>query len=129
MTDGVVLARLKTRAPTAPRERMSREPGAGGASTAIAIDPTPARVNACAPRSSVSSARRAAVTSDDHRSTIAGFPLSAASERVVPARSGSEKSGAGKGSYIQVVRGADAGARTEVVIFAADRGLNASVWI
>ena len=94
---------------------------------AMAIDPTPARVNACAPRSSVSSAVRAAITPNDHRSTIAGFPLNAASDRVPAARSWSEKSGAGNGSYIQVARGAEAGAGTEDVVFAADRGLKASV--
>ena len=49
---------------------------------AMAIDPTPARVNACAPRPSVSSAARAAATSNDHSRTIAGFPLNAASDRV-----------------------------------------------
>ena len=95
----------------------------------MAIDPTPARVNASAPRPSVSSAARAATTSNDHSSTIAGFPLNAASERVPPARSWSEKSGAGNGSYIQVARGAEAGAGTEDVVFAADRGLKASVSI
>ena len=93
----------------------------------MAIDPTPARVNACAPRSSVSSAARAAVTFGDHNRTIAGFPLNAASERVHRGRSGSEKSGAGKGSYIQVVRGADAGAGAEDVVVPVDRGLKASV--
>src|SRR5881296_3249216 len=95
----------------------------------MAIDPTPARVNACAPRPSVSSPSRAAATSNDHRKTTAGLPLNAASDRVPPARSGSEKSGAGNGSYIQVARGADAGAGTEDVVFPADRGLRASVSI
>ena len=56
----------------------------------MAIDPTLARVNACAPRPSVSSAVRAPITSNDHSSTMAGFPLNAASERVPPAMSSSE---------------------------------------
>ena len=51
----------------------------------MASSPTPARVNVCAPRSSVSSAARAAATFGDHNRTIAGFPFSAASERVVTA--------------------------------------------
>src|SRR5580765_3091159 len=95
----------------------------------MAIDPTPARDNASAPRPSVSSAARAAATSNDHNSTMAGFPLNAASERVPPATSFGEKSGAGNGSYIQVARGAEAGAGTGDGVFAADRGLNASVSI
>ena len=69
-----------------------------------------------APRPSVSSAARAAARVDDHRRTTAGFPRNAASERVPPAASGSEKSGAGNGSYIQVARGADAGAGTADVV-------------
>src|SRR3954452_18736549 len=91
------------------------------------IDPTQAQDNASAARHSVWSAARAPATSNDHSSTIAGLPLNAASERVPPARSGSEKSGAGNGSYIQVARGAAAGAGTGGVGVPADRGLKASV--
>src|SRR5688500_19564519 len=90
------------------------------ASTAMAIDPTPARVNACAPRSSVSSAARAAFTVGDHNRTIAGLPRSVASERVSPRRSGPDRSGAGKGSYIQVVRGAEAAADADDGAVGAD---------
>src|SRR5678815_3062630 len=78
----------------------------------MAIDLTPARVSACAPRSSVSRAARAASTLGDHNSTIAG-----------PATSG-----AGNGSYIQVVDGADAGADADGgMLVAVDRGLRGSV--
>ena len=64
----------------------------------MAVDPTPARVNAGAARCSASYDGRDAFTPDDQSSTIAGLPLS-------------DVSGAGNGSYIHVVRGADAGAR------------------
>ena len=50
----------------------------------MAIDPTPALDNARAPRPSVSSAARAAATSNDHSRTIAGFP-SQRRERTRPA--------------------------------------------
>src|SRR5688500_10110216 len=93
----------------------------------MAIDLTPARVNAGAPRSSVSSAARAAAPLADHRRTIAGLPRSAASEPAAPRRSGSATSGAGNGSYIQVVRGAGAGAEGDDGLVPVDRGLNASV--
>src|SRR6185503_2038292 len=96
----------------------------GLASTATAIDPTPAWVSAGLPRSNASSAARAAATAGDHRRTIAGFPLRAASERVAPPGSDSEKSGAGNGSYIQVARGAALGTKTEVVVFAPDLGVD-----
>src|SRR6185436_16522978 len=93
----------------------------------MAMDLTPARVNACAPRSSVSRAVRAAVTVGDHNRTIAGLPRSVASERVSPRRSGPARSGAGKGSYIQVVRGGTAGAEADDEMVPVDRGLTASV--
>ena len=65
----------------------------------MVIDLTPARVNADAPRSSVSRAARAASTLGDHNRTIAGRPLIAATERASPGRSGTATSGAGNGSY------------------------------
>src|SRR6185503_7537728 len=46
-----------------------------------------------------------------------------------PRRSGNEESGAGKGSYIQVVSGADGGAGADGEIVPVDRGLKASVSI
>ncbi len=75
---------------------------------AIATAPTPACVSALAPRSIASSAARAAATPGDHSSTTAGFPFNAASERVRPLTSCSEKSGAGNGSYIHVALGGNA---------------------
>src|SRR5262245_9630872 len=92
----------------------------------MASEPTPARVNVCMPRSSVSRAARAAATADDHRRTIAGFPRNDAIERVPP-DSAIATSGAGNGSYIHVARGADDGEGTEDVVFPADRGLNGSL--
>src|SRR5262245_12389551 len=88
-------------------------------STAMAVDPTPARVNSSPPRWSVSSAVRDAATVDDQKSTTAGFPFSAATET----------SGAGNGSYIQVARGVPAGAATVDDVRPVDRGLNGSVLI
>src|SRR5687768_12001446 len=93
----------------------------------MAIDLTPARANAGAPRSSVSRAARAASTVGDHNRTIAGRPLIAATERVSPDGSGTATSGAGNGSYIQVVRGAEAGADADDETVPVDRGLKASV--
>src|SRR5688572_32893241 len=81
----------------------------------MVTDPTPARARTCAPRSSVSRAARAAVTLGDHKRTIAGLPL------------GTATSGVGKGSYFQVVRGADDGAGADAGIVPVDRGLRASV--
>src|SRR5215475_6949239 len=96
---------------------------------AMAIDPTPARWSAGAPRSTVSRAVRAATTSDDQRRTIAGLPLNAASERVTPVASGSEKSGAGNGSYIHVACGGNGEAAVDNTLSAVERDLRASVSI
>src|SRR5437899_12072182 len=93
----------------------------------MAMDPTPARSSAPAPRSSAASAVRAATTSDDQRSTIAGFPRNAASERITPAASGSEKSGAGNGSYIQAACSGKAGEGAVYVLGPVVRGLRAYV--
>ena len=57
---------------------------------AMAIDPTPARVNAVRRVPASRALRVPRSTSDDHRRTMAGFPLNAASERVMPAGPGAK---------------------------------------
>src|SRR5262245_872567 len=97
----------------------------------MATEPMPAAVSVCEPRVSASAAVRDPATPGDHSRTSAGFPFSAASDRVAPPGAGSWKSGAGKDSYIHVVRGAAAGPGIEVavIVFAPElaRGFNGSV--
>src|SRR5262245_34388938 len=95
----------------------------------MATEPTPAPFSAGAPRPSRSNAVRAAGTADDHSRTTAGLPFSAASERVAPDASWSEKSGAGNGSYNQVASGADAGGGAVAAACDRDRGANGSALI
>src|ERR671925_514427 len=116
MTTGVALER--------------RDPGnarSAGTSTAMAIDPTPACANVEAPRPSVSSAACAPLLPGDQSNTIAGLPLKATSVRVVPPTSGSEKSGAGNGSYIHVDLGADGAGALDGTGVVPGRGCNGSV--
>ena len=66
---------------------------------AIASDADAGRVKRVAPaRQRLERGARPAASVADQNSSSAGFPASAASERVSPARSGTEKSGAGNGS-------------------------------
>src|SRR3954471_23971968 len=100
--------------------KLSAIPRLPGASTSIAVHPTPAWLNPAAPRSRVSNAVRAVSTLEDHRSTRPGLPFSGATECVPAAGSPTEKSGAGNGSYNQVAAGTDGAGGTEVVVFPAD---------